>query len=105
MRKERRLARDGPEQQVLHRGRNDGVEDRVAPAGDRVDLEHRPVAGRPVVLGKLAERALRGALVGQQPAFDHDLGVGRHQHRIGRAPYHRERRALERPRDLELVRS
>ena len=103
-REQRRFARDGPEQQVLHRGGHDGVEDRVTPAGDGVDHEHLPVARRPVVLGEFAERTFRRTLVGKQAALDHDLGLGRHHHRVGHAPHHRERRPLERPRDLELVR-
>jgi hypothetical protein len=88
---------------VLHLGRHDGVEDRIAPRGHAVDLDHLARLARRVVLGKLAERSLRLAHARQQPALDHDLGAGRHPHLAGLAARHRQRRAMQAAGDGELV--
>ena len=91
------------EQQMLQAAADDGVEDRVLAMGHRVDLHHVAVGALAVILRELAERTFRLAHARQQPAFDHDLGVGRHAQVAGQAFDHGERPAVQRAGDLELV--
>ena len=100
---QRRLARDGTQQEVLHLGGDDRVEDRIAAMGDGVHLDHLAVLSRAVVLGKLAEGAFQLLHARQDASFDHHLGVGRHAHIIGEALDHAQRGAVQGAGDLQLV--
>ena len=55
-----------------------GVEQRFLSAGDRLYAEHRRRADLGIGPGHFAERAFGRDLVGQDLAFEHELGVGRH---------------------------
>src|SRR5579884_158282 len=63
----------------------DVLVNRLAAAGDGLDLDHPAHPLRPVRTGKLAERAFDLARAGQDLALDEDVGVGRDQD-VG-APY------------------
>ena len=103
MRRNGGLARNGAEQQVLHRRRHDGVEDGPRARRDRLHLDGRVLAGRPVILRELAERPFGLAHARQQAPLDDDLGAGGHAHIVGRAFHHVQRRAVQRARHLQLV--
>ena len=65
--------------------------ERIAAAGDRLDLQHRVHPPRAVGAGILAERRFGAPLDRADFAFQHDLGVGRHVERNGLAAHQRHR--------------
>jgi hypothetical protein len=79
------------------------MEDRVLAMRDRDDLHHLSVGTRAVGLRKFTERTFRFAHTGQEAPFDHDLGLGRHADLTGQALHHRQRTALQRAGNLQLV--
>src|SRR4026207_2094053 len=61
---------------LLRRAAHDGGGiDRVAAPRDRLQVEHRVVAGQRVVPGVIAERALQATLRRIHPALAHDVGL------------------------------
>ena len=70
---------------------------------DAEDLEHGVLADRHVIAHELAERAFVAPLVGQEPAFDDDLGRRRHHEVDMPARPHLDRLAGELGGDLEFV--
>ena len=103
MREQRRLARDAAEQQMLEPAADDGVEQRILALRDRGDLDDVALGRLAVILREFAERPFHLAHLRQQAALDHDLGVRRHAHLVGDAFHHRQRRAVQRARDGQLV--
>ena len=100
---QRRFLRDRAEQLMLQSAADDGVEDRVLAVRHRRDFHDMPLGGLAVVLRELAERTFHLAHLRQEAAFDHHLGVGRHADLAGDAFHHRQRPALQRAGDLQLV--
>ena len=94
MRRNSGLARDRAQQQVLHRGRNDGVEDGIRARGDRVHFYRRILAGRPVILREFAERTFGLANPGQKAPFNDNLGACGDADPVGRAFHHFQRAAV-----------
>ena len=103
MTEQRRLARNGAEQEMLVGAADDGVKDRVAAVRDAIDLGDMAFGALAVILRELAERAFGRAAVRQDAAFEHDFRLGRHAHVVGEAFDHVERLAVQRAGDREFV--
>ena len=73
---------------------DDGVKHRIAPVGDAVDLGDMPVRAFAVILREFAERPFGRAPARQNAALEHDLGVGRHAHRVAEAFHNLKRLAV-----------
>ena len=103
MRQHGRLARNAAEQQVLDAAAHDGVEDRHPALRDRADLDHVPLGALAVILRELAERPFHLAHLRQDAALRarsrHAPARGSRWSGISR----RERTAVQRARDGELV--
>ena len=81
-----------------------GLEQRVAAARDRGQVEHRVALQCAVISQELAIGAFRlHVSAGVEIALQHPFGIGRHADVVGHAFHHRQRRVAQRGDEPELV--
>ncbi len=71
--------------------------------GQRGDLDHRHRLGIGEIADEFAERPLHDGLVAADHAFQHDLGLRRHQQILARRLHHRQRPPAQPAGDRNLV--